>query len=502
MALKDVLASKPKKVKAPSDARVLPYTVSPDLGPPNPPLPQVGSGTRTMHEDVYASDSSVWPGPYAKRCEITYWQNQAAKFAGICPSFGIDSQGRVLTISFSAGSTTLLRLHPHTLEPLYGLALPPRSVSAFKALFDIDRVFKSTSGGSYFVIDIHDRIVVPTIDNEIWVIAQRPDRPSRYFEVLYRLKADIPADDKLTSCMPVMDTKNVGSPDKAAPLGYWFITEAGRVGIARPPTQAPQIPTIQLGEPIGNSCSMSRNGLIVVSEGALYRFELGAGKILQKFRTPYDPGVPKPGLLAPGSGTTPTLLGDDYVAIGDNSPVMNVCLFDQRTGELLDEHPVFADQPGSACENSFVGHGRSIVAGNTFGYMNPFQIDKLVKSPGLIRLDVDPTTRRLVKKWYARDVDLMSSTPKLSLQNGLIYIYTMKWIQKPKPDGKLAERKGVWRWSLIGVDFATGNVVYDQPVFEGPQRQEHDNGWATLTLGPSGTAYLGMWRGVMRIAPV
>ena len=36
-----------------------------------------------------------------------------------------------------------------------------------------------------------------------------------------------------------------------------------------------------------------------------------------------------------------------------------------------------------------VGHGRSIVAGNTFGYMNPFQIDKLVKSPGLIRLDVE-----------------------------------------------------------------------------------------------------------------
>src|SRR5690606_20263319 len=145
---------------------------------------------------------------------------------------------------------------------------------------------------------------------------------------------------------------------------------------------------------------MGRNGLIVVSEGALYRFELGPGEIVQRFRTEYEIGVPKPGLLAPGSGTTPTLLGDRYVAIGANAEVMNVCLFDQVTGELLDEYPVFEDQKGSACENSFVGHGTSLVVGNTFGYQNPMQIGKLVKSPGMIRLDVDESTKKLVRKWY------------------------------------------------------------------------------------------------------
>jgi hypothetical protein len=504
MSLEDVLSSKPKKITPPSQAKVLPYAVSADLGPPNAPLPQVGAGTRTMHEDVYASDASVWPGPYGKRAEITYWRNQAAKFAGICPAFGIDSQGRLLTISFSKGSTTLLRLHPHTLEPLYGLKLPPRGVKAFEAMFKINTVFKSTAGGSYFVVDIHDRIVVPTIDNEIWVIEQHPENaPSRYFRVLYRMKADIPADDAMTSCMPVMDDSMVGSPGKAAPLGYWFITEKGRVGIARPPGQA-QIPTLRLpnDEPIGNSCSMGKNGLVVVSEGALYRFELGPGKIVQRFRTEYEIGVPKPGLLAPGSGTTPTLLGDRYVAIGDNSEVMNVCLFDQITGELLDEYPVFEDQNGSACENSFVGHGKSLVVGNTFGYQNPMQIGKLVKTPGMIRLDVDESKKKLVRKWYAKGVDLMSSTPKLSLANGLIYLYTMKWIRKPKPNGKLAERKGEWLWSFVGVDFGTGRVVYDQPVFKGTQMQDHDNGWGTLTLGPNSTAYLGMWRGAIRIGEI
>jgi hypothetical protein len=502
--LKAVLASKPRKIKPPSDAKVLPYTVSEDLGPPNPPLPQVGVGTRTMHEDVYASDASVWSGPSGKRAEITYWRNQAAKFAGICPAFGIDSQGRLLTISFSKGSTTLLRLHPHTMQPLYGLALPPRSVKAMEALFKINKVFDSTAGGSYFVIDVHDRIVVPTIKNEIWVIEQHPEKPaSQYFRVLYRLKADIPSDDAMTSTMPVMSSDIVGSPGRAAPLGYWFISEKGRVGIARPPGQ-PQIPTVTLpnDEAIGNSCAMGRNGLIVVSEGALYRFELGPGKIVQKFRTEYEAGVPKPGLLAPGSGTTPTLLGDKYVAIGDNSEVMNVCLFDQITGELLDEYPVFGDQKGSACENSFIGHGTSLIVGNTYGYQNPMQIGKLVKTPGMIRLDVDESRKKLVRRWYARSVDLMSSTPKLSLQNGLIYIYTMKWIRKPKPTGKLAERKGAWEWSFVGVDFATGKTVYEQPVFRGTQAQDHDNGWGTLTLGPNSTAYLGMWRGAMRIAEI
>lgn len=120
----------------------------------------------------------------------------------------------------------------------------------------------------------------------------------------------------------------------------------------------------------------------------------------------------------------------------------------------------------------------------------------------MIRLDVDEATKRLVPKWYARNVDLMSSTPKLSLANGLIYLYTMKWLRAPKPTGKLAERKGEWVFSLIGVDFGTGKVVYEQPVFKGVQKQDHDNGWAVLTLGPSGAAYVGMWRGAMRVASI
>lgn len=362
---KKILNINPKEIKPPSVARVLPYTKSPDLAPPNPPLDEFGPGTRTMHEDLFASDASVWAGPYGRNSEITYFQNTTSKFAGICPSFVIDQEERLITISFSRGSTTLLRLHPHTMKPLYALALPPRSVRFWDALTNIDAIFASTSGGSYFVMDAHDRVIIPTTKNEIWIVSQHPENASRYFKADFKLKTDLPPNDLMTSALPVVGSGR-GSATKPASLGYWFVSEGGRIGVARPEGQTP-VKTIKLpnNEEIGNSCVVNRNGLFVVSSGALYRFELSNGKIMTRFRAPYERGETKLGQLSPGSGTTPTLLGERYVAIGDNAKVMHVNLYCQTTGKLLDRRPVFADQKGSACENSFIGNGNSLIVSNT-----------------------------------------------------------------------------------------------------------------------------------------
>lgn len=499
---KKILNINPKEIKPPSVARVLPYTKSPDLAPPNPPLDEFGPGTRTMHEDLFASDASVWAGPYGRNSEITYFQNTTSKFAGICPSFVIDQEERLITISFSRGSTTLLRLHPHTMKPLYALALPPRSVRFWDALTNIDAIFASTSGGSYFVMDAHDRVIIPTTKNEIWIVSQHPENASRYFKADFKLKTDLPPNDLMTSALPVVASGR-GSATKPASLGYWFVSEGGRIGVARPEGQTP-VKTIKLpnNEEIGNSCVVNRNGLFVVSSGALYRFELSNGKIMTRFRAPYERGETKLGQLSPGSGTTPTLLGERYVAIGDNAKVMHVNLYCQTTGKLLDRRPVFADQKGSACENSFIGNGNSLIVSNTYGYLNPFKMHLLEKTPGLVRLDVDPKTHKMKEVWYAKNVDVMSSTSKLSLENGLIYFYSMAWVRKPDGKTKAALSRADWRWSLIGIDFATGKQVYEQPIFQGKPDESHDNGWAVMTLGPNNTAYIGMWRGALRVASI
>jgi hypothetical protein len=500
---RSVLDSKPEKITPPSDARVSPYAKSPDIGPPNPPLPQVAPGTCCMHEDLYTSDCSVHAGPYGPKADIRYFVNRSTMFGGICPTFAIDSKHRVLTISFSRNKTTLLELDFDTFEPRAALELPPREAPITDILVDVDRIFQSTAGGAYFVIDVHDRVVIPTVANEIWIVAQREGRPpAEYFEVQFKLVADAPADDLMTSAMPV-STETLPGPDEPAPLGYWFITERGRIGVARPP-EGPQVPSLHLpgDEQIGNSCTLGKNGLFVVSDQALYRFELVGDEIVQRFRATYEQGEPKRGQIAPGSGTSPTLLGEDYVVIGDGAKVTNVCVYDQLTGDLVAKYPVFGDQLGSACENSFLGHRASIVAGNTYGYMNPIQQGRNIRTPGLIRLDLDESSGELVPRWYNQELDVMSSTPKLSLENGLIYVYTMRWVREPVKIGRVILVRGVAEWSLVGVDFETGEVVYDQPVFRAKQRSKYDNGWATLTLAPDGAAYLGMWRGAIRLAVV
>ncbi len=89
----------------------------------------------------------------------------------------------------------------------------------------------------------------------------------------------------------------------------------------------------------------------------------------------YDRGTrQKPGQLSQGSGTTPTLIGKDLVAITDNAePRMNV-LFYKRDGNarnrLLCKAPVFA-AGASATENSLVAAGHSVIVENNYGYEGP-----------------------------------------------------------------------------------------------------------------------------------
>lgn len=478
-----------------------PYTPSTGAARLNARHPCLGSATSAMHDDAHQSDVSTFGGPYGLEPTVRYFRNTTTRFGGICAAFGIDSRGRLLTMSFSRTRTTLLRLDPESLDPLASYELPPRSVKLFDAIFRVDRIFKSTAG-AYFCLDQHDRLVIPTVGNEIWILSQNEGAaPEAYFALAFRIPTGVPADDSINSTLPVWDETPHG-PDRVAPSGYWFLTQGGRIGVARPAAR-PQVATFRFpdDERIGNGFAVGEKGVFVVTERALYRLSLVDDAIRVDFRTEYESGRAKLGQLAPGSGTTPTLLGDRFVAIGDNAQVMNVCVYDQDTGALTDRLPVFADQEGSACENSFVGHGDSLVVSNTYGYLNPMRWHRNARVPGIVRLDVDRATGKLSQRWYARDVAAMSAIPKLALGRGLLYVYTMDWKRMPTRDpSSTLKDEGEWRWSMLGLDFATGRVVYRQPIFEGRPLLDHDNGWGTIAPGPSDAVYVGMWRGAMRIA--
>ncbi|MFR9754148.1 hypothetical protein ACL02S_24345, partial [Nocardia sp. 004] len=71
-----------------------------------------------------------------------------------------------------------------------------------------------------------------------------------------------------------------------------------------------------------------------------------------------------------GTGTTPTILPDGYVAITDNADPMNVVVYrtaPEATQRQVCSVPVF--EPGrSNTENSLIGAGRSLIVENNYGY--------------------------------------------------------------------------------------------------------------------------------------
>ena len=76
--------------------------------------------------------------------------------------------------------------------------------------------------------------------------------------------------------------------------------------------------------------------------------------------------------------------------------------------------------------------------------------------------------------------------PKLSLANGLVYVYT----KEPQTDGDDL-------WYLTALDFRTGRTVFKRLSGEG---LGYNNNYAPISLGPDGSAYVGVLGGLVRLA--
>ncbi len=78
-----------------------------------------------------------------------------------------------------------------------------------------------------------------------------------------------------------------------------------------------------------------------------------------------------------------------------------------------------------------------------------------------------------------------SVVPELSTGNGLIHLYT-----------KDPHSLDVDAWYLTAVDFRTGRTRWKQLVGTGVG---YDNNWAPITVGPDGTAYIGVFNGLAAV---
>jgi hypothetical protein len=204
------------------------------------------------------------------------------------------------------------------------------------------------------------------------------------------------------------------------------------------------------------------------------------------WREPYDNiGQKKPGQTQAGSGTTPTVMGRDYVAITDNADPMNVVVYRRAAtiagSRVVCKQPVFS-KGASDTDQSLIATPDSVVVSNNYGYSIPAVQQGGTTTPGIERIDLD--AKGCHTTWHSDEIS-PSSVNKLSLANGLVYAYT----KDPQPDDQDA-------WYLAAIDFATGRTVYKALGGEG---LGFNNNYAPVTLGPDGTAYVGVLGGLLAL---
>lgn len=276
-------------------------------------------------------------------------------------------------------------------------------------------------------------------------------------------------------------------------------------------------------EQIQNSFSVGPDGVYIVTNVGLYklRFDETTRHIVldPKWRPTYsnddlfydnDRKV-KPGHLNNGSGTTPTLVDDRFVAIVDNAPEhVNLNVFRQDDGSLVSKLPLFEAGAG-AVENSVVAYGNHLIVGNTHGFVDPF-----VENPtsgGIARFDYDEAKGTYVHRddWPAiGHFDGKTATPKMSTAHGLFYVYHRD-----------VDREGHHDWQLTALDFRTGWPVFsikgwftDEAFNDNVSgivkkktlgkddygRKVFNNIWGTFSFGPRNSIFIGTYRGYVRFS--
>jgi len=427
------------------------------------------NGRSEIHDDAWQTDSYRWSGPLG-RSPQTF--SSYLPPGHDCGSITFDSRGRVVSVCVGLSGPELYMFDPSSLAVLATFALPPRQSAPTNP-------FQDFTGGGYFYLDRHDRVVTATTTHHIYVIAER----SGGFRLVhdYDLTSVLRSGENITSALP--DSHGL----------LWFVARTDGV-VGTLDFKTGRVHAIRLGHgavgEIENSFATGAHGdVYIATNRKLYRFRAGRNgkpRIVWQVRYP-NSGETKPGQVDNGTGTTPTVMAGGFVNITDNADPMDVMVY--RTAARLRRHqrrqvcrvPVFS-RGASDTENSLIAVGRAMVVENNYGYSGPDATSLGgVTQPGFARVDIDRDGRGCHTVWTNTTERAPTVVPKLSLANGLIYTYT-----KPPGGGD------PWYWTAI--DFRTGRTVWKRLAGTGVL---YNNNYAGIAIARSGTAYLGVLGGII-----
>ena len=456
----------------PASAAAAPV-IPPPKAPQNPYF--AANPNNNIHNDTWMTDAYARGGPTGTN-PVT---NSGTQPASLCGSLTFDKQGRIVTVCPSTVAAPQLRLvDPSSLATLASYDLPaggppPPNTPAYQ----------NFTGGGYFFLDNKDRVWSATKTNHLFVLAESGGGTGFKLAKDYDLSNAVTGDERITSAL--RDFNGL----------VWFVTKAdGKVGTLNPKTG--RVKVFKTGEEIENSFAVGKDGVYIVSDKRMYRFTANKkGKPQIAWEVKYkNSGIHKPGQVDAGSGTTPTIMQHGLVAITDNANPMNVVVY--RTATKLGKGqrrtvctvPVFKKGAGDT-ENSLIGSGRSLIAENNYGYVDPFGTTTggALTTPGFARVDVNKKLTGCKKVWTNSTVAAPSAVPKLSTKTGLVYSYTQTAGLGP------ADRQ----WSWVGINARTGKTAFTVPAGTGLLA---NNNYAGVAIGPHGTAYLGTIGGIRSLS--
>lgn len=444
-------------------------------------------GTNGMHANSYNTGTYNYTGPLGIAPVVR--SRSMNLFGGLCATLMFDSQGRIITVSGNMTGFKLSLLDAESLDVLAQTTLPQRaSTKEFFKTFDFSLISSDTSGGAYCHLLAGDRPIIGNSANvvQIYYIDETDGEPEWKIEWEFDLMPYLEEGAYITDAIPDYDGN------------IWFITRPGDVGFIEPESRTVHMVRLEKEE-IQNSLAIAEDGVFIVSDHAMYRFEVDAnGEPVYTWRTEYDRGsAAQPGAISQGSGTTPSLLDVECAdgsirklcGITDNADGrVNLVVYDRVTGEAIVAVPLF-DEGYSVSENSLIAYGRSFIVENNYSESGAgFLVGDPQSQPGVTRVEMNEDCTDAYVVW---DIDEAAATvvPKLSVGSGLVYLYTR--VQNDDIDEKDVA------WYFTAVDFETGETVYR--VFTGLGRN-WNNSYGPITIGPNGTAYVGVFNGLVSVS--
>jgi hypothetical protein len=437
-----------------------------------------------IHFNSSQTDTTTVAGP-ASFAHQKVQQGKISPIGRIAGSLAVDSTGQLVTIRvgptvISRGqkeAQTLLLIDPKTLRVLASKRLPPKPESGGAGT--------TFGGGGYFYLNNQNQVVCVTTTQQIRVYSIIHSGSHNRFKLAQQYPISLDGPD---------DIPNSILPDSSGNL--WFISHAGVVGYVNTTTAAHY--EMNINETISKSFATDGQGRVfVVSDYALYCFQaMPGGGIEEVWRMPYDRGTTtKPGQIQQGSGTTPTVFddfaGNQFVAIADNADdYMHVNVYNRATGALVAQQEVFTNLPKGMgdTENSLIAVNDSIIVENNYGNATPAStLGSLTTQPDIDRVDFNPSTGTSVVSWQNSTISVPSVVSQLSTADGLVYTY--------------AKDASGWYWAALsyqtGDIVATGRVPWSKRALGAPA----NNYYGGIIIGPDGTAYEGVFSGIVAWRP-